>query len=192
MTSLGRTIAGLWMLVCCGIATGAEVSYTHVELRRDDADIRREESSDSSAEALALSATLQVSEHLFLLAEGKRTEEGGDSFTALVAGGGAFWSPTSGVDLYAMLAFSTLKDSHSKFGVGVRARASQELEFDARVGVDPMDTRNSAFMLSVEFGVRFYLTPALALGLNHQNGVVGDDDATVTRLSIRYDFGSER
>lgn len=192
MTYSGRTIAGLWMLVCCGIAAGADVSYTHLEARYEDADIRREESDNSSAEALVLSATLQVSEHLFLLAEGKRTEEQGSSFTSLVAGGGAFWSPTSGVDLYTQIGFSTLAESHSKFVVGVRARPFKELELDARVGVDPVETRNRVYMLSAEFGARFYLTPVLALGFNHQSGLVGDDDATVYRLSIRYDFGSER
>jgi hypothetical protein len=29
MTYSGRAIAGLWMLVCSGVAAGADVSYTH-------------------------------------------------------------------------------------------------------------------------------------------------------------------
>jgi len=200
MTRQKIVTAAVLLLAACGVASGAQPGYTYLDLAHENISVDVEEGSLHRLDAVGISASWQVINHLAVGAEARRVREDGfaigttryKAFGNFLVRATTFWSLFGVVDSYVAINYDvTAKQPGGE--LGLRSRPFSAVEFHVALNVDGMprsrDRRTGAGNL--EFGVAVHPTRNLAVGFDHGRTVLGDDIGRVNRVFLRYEFARD-
>jgi hypothetical protein len=189
-------------------ADGTGPAYSFVALHHEWSKVRAEEGPARRPHGPGLSASLQVGHGWFLIGSGNWYVEPAEGqyyprneFATLQLGVGKAWQTWRNTHFYTTaswnwrLSDSPYEEREGQWPVvnfGLRSRPIRQLELDVRIGFDPVVSADDVGgLLGIHAGGHFYISPALALGMELKfNPKLFDDYGSSVRLLFRYDFSS--
>lgn len=191
-------------------APGIEPGYSYIAVQHEWSKVRADDGPARRPGGPGISGSLQIAHGWFLTGSGNwyvEPEEGGwypqEEFATLQLGVGKAWQAWRSTHFYTAASWnwrisdSPFEDRDGQWPVvnfGLRSRPIRQLELDARIGFDPIvNADDVGGLLGLQAGGHFYISPALAVGLELKfNPRMFDDHGSSVRMSFRYDFSPRR